>query len=53
MLKTKKLLWSIKHSDCTHNPSFAVEKVSLFDFCRKPELWMSSRTHKMPFRCLV
>jgi len=25
-LKTKKLLWSIKHSDCTHNASFTVEK---------------------------
>jgi len=39
MLKTKKLLRSNKHSDCTHNASFAVEKhlvfgkVALFDFC--------------------
>jgi len=30
MLKTKKLLWSNKHSACTHNASFTVENVLLF-----------------------
>jgi len=46
MLKTKKLLLSNKHSDCTHNASFAVEKLllfgkkALFDFCWTAELWL-------------
>jgi len=52
MLKSKKLLWSNKHNDCTHNASFTVEKVlvfgkvALFVFCWTPELWMSSRKQK-------
>jgi len=46
MLKIKKLLRSSKHSDCTHNSSFTVDKVlvfgkvALFDFCWTAELWM-------------
>jgi len=41
MLKAKKLLWSNKHSDCTHNASFTAEKVlvfgkvALFDFAEQ------------------
>jgi len=52
MLKTKKLLWSNKHSDCMHNASFTVEKVLLFgkeallNFCWTAEIWMSSRKQK-------
>ena len=52
MLKTKKLLWSNKHSDCTHNASFVVDKVlffgkvALFDFYLTPERSISSRKQK-------
>jgi len=44
MLKSKKLLWSNKYSDCTYNGSFMVEKA--FGFWQSSLIWflLNSRT---------